>query len=206
MRILVAALMITGLAGCAKRPVPPDWQLDARNALEAAVGAYLEGNDRIADVEMARARRALGATARPDLLARAELVRCAAQVASLVLAPCAAFDALAVDAAPAERAYAAYLRGAPADPALLPAQHRGVGTGQRLTASEDPLARLIAAGVLLQRQSLSDAELTAAVDTSSAQGWRRPLLAWLGEQQRRARAAGDDAEAQRVQRRIDLVR
>lgn len=206
MKVLLAASMITLLAGCASRPVPPDWQLDARNALQASVGAYLEGNDRIADVEMARARRALAATARPDLLARAELVRCAAQVASLVLVPCAAYEVLATDAALPERAYAAYLYGLSADPAPLPAQHRGVAAGQNIADIEEPLAKLIAAGVLLQRQSLSDTDLSTAVDTASGQGWRRPLLAWLGVQQQRARVAGNLTEVQRLQRRIDLMR
>ena len=43
------------------------------------------------------------------------------------------------------------------------------------------------------------------MDTASAQGWRRPLLAWLGVQAMRATQAGDTAEAQRIQRRINLI-
>lgn len=197
------------LAGCASKPVPPDWQLDARGALQTSVAAYLEGNDRIADVEMARARRAVAATGQPGLMARTELVRCAAQVASLVLAPCTAYQALAVDAAPAEQAYAAYLYGQPmgAGTALLPEQHRGVAAGQAgaLQAIGDPLARLVATGVLLQAGRLGTQEAALAADTASAQGWRRPLLAWLGVQQQQARTAGDAAEVARLQRRIDLA-
>jgi hypothetical protein len=44
-----------------------------------------------------------------------------------------------------------------------------------------------------------------AVDTASAQGWRRPLLAWLQVKQARAQAGGAVEEAARLQRRIDLV-
>ncbi len=199
-----AALVAMTLAACASRPVPPDWQLDARNALQASVGAYLKGQDRIADVEMARARSALGATARPDLLARAELVRCAAHVASLVLVSCAAYDVLAVDAAPAEQAYAAYLygRSTQATVALLPEQHRGAA----LADIKDPLARLVAAGARLQTGPLRPEDVALAVDTASRQGWRRPLLAWLGLQQKQARAGGDVVAADRLQRRIDLLR
>jgi len=47
--------------------------------------------------------------------------------------------------------------------------------------------------------------ITLAVDTASAQGWRRPLLAWLGVQAMRAEKSGDTVEAQRLHRRIDLV-
>ena len=46
-----------------------------------------------------------------DLLARLELLRCATRVAALVFEPCAGFEALAADAAPAEQAYARYLAG-----------------------------------------------------------------------------------------------
>jgi hypothetical protein len=89
---------------------------------------------------------------------------------------------------------------------LLPAQHRAVATGAGAAAGiDDPLARLVATAVQLQRGKLSDAEMSAAVDAASAQGWRRPLLAWLGVAQQRARAAGRADEAGRLQRRIDLV-
>jgi hypothetical protein len=43
------------------------------------------------------------------------------------------------------------------------------------------------------------------VDTASAQGWRRPLLAWLGLQQQRAQQAGDAEAVARLARRIALV-
>ena len=68
-----------------------------------------------------------------------------------------------------------------------------------------PLARLVAAGVLLQTNRADPAVIASAIDTASAQGWRRPLLAWLGVQQKRAQAAGDTAEAARIQRRITLA-
>lgn len=211
LRRTASAALAIALSACASRPAPPDWQLDARNALQAATTAYLEGNDRIAALEMRRARQAVAATGRPELLARAELVRCAAQVASLVLDACAPYDQVAADAAPAERAYAAYLygqwgRGGAADTALLPAQHRAVASGAGAASGiDDPLARLVATAVQLQRGKLSDAEMSAAVDAASAQGWRRPLLAWLGLAQQRARGAGRADEAERLQRRIDLA-
>jgi len=44
-----------------------------------------------------------------------------------------------------------------------------------------------------------------AINTASAQGWRRPLLAWLQLQLQRAEAAGDSAEAARIRRRIALA-
>ena len=42
------------------------------------------------------------------------------------------------------------------------------------------IERLVAAGVLLQTGRADPGVIAQAVDTASAQGWRRPLLAWLG--------------------------
>ena len=47
--------------------------------------------------------------------------------------------------------------------------------------------------------------ISAAIDIASAQGWRRPLLAWLGVQEKRAEAAGDRDALERIRRRIALV-
>lgn len=203
--LVLAAL----LAGCSTQPPTPDWLVEAHGALERFSSAYLRGDARVEAAEFARARSAVASTGRLDLLARAELTRCAVRVASLVLEPCAGFDALRADAAPPERAYADYLaaRVQPQDVPLLPAAHRSAAAGdtQAVKAVADPLARLVAAGVLFQAGRASPDLLALAVDTASAQGWRRPLLAWLGVQARRAEAAGAVDEAARIRRRMALV-
>lgn len=199
------------LAACSSKPPAPEWQMNAKTSAERAAEAWLVGDARIEAVEFARTRRELTSTGRADLLARAELLRCATRVASLVFEPCAGFDALAVDAAPAEQAYARYLQGAaqPADAALLPEAHRalvgGAAPDAAVAAIKDPLSQLVAAGVLMKSGRATPAVIDAAVDTASARGWRRPLLAWLGVQWDRAQAAGALEEAARLQRRMDLV-
>jgi hypothetical protein len=209
-----APLVLTALliGSCASHPPAPDWQGNAKSATERAVAAYLAGNARVEAAELARARDEVGRTGRADLLARVELSHCAAQIASLVFGPCAGFEALRADAAAPERAYADYLRAqaAPADVALLPESHRAVAGdatagAATLNAVPDPLARLIAAGVLFEAGRADPAVVAAAVDTASAQGWRRPLLAWLGVQLRLAEQAGAADDAQRLRRRIALA-
>ena len=74
-----------------------------------------------------------------------------------------------------------------------------------LDAIEDPLARLVAAGLLLQSKRLTPADIGVATETASSQGWRRPLAAWLGVQLKRATDAGERDAAARIQRRMDLV-
>jgi hypothetical protein len=212
-RALLAAAALL-LAACAGGAPPPDWQAQARQAVDAAVAAYLEGNARVEAAETARARHAISASGRVDLLARAELMRCAARTASLVFEPCAAFELLRADAPQAERAYADFLAGrlAPQDVGLLPpAQRAAAAAGNAdaaldaLRAIDEPLARLIAAGVVFQAGRARPETLQLAVDTASEQGWRRPLLAWLKAQLRLAEQAGADGEAQRLRRRIAVV-
>lgn len=213
MRLLtgVTAVLVTA---CAGTPTP-DWAMNARDSTDRAVAAYLAGDTRVEAVELARARKEITSTGRPDLLARVELRRCAAYVASLVFAPCADFEPLRQDVTAGERAYADYLlaRVSPANIALLPEQHRAVATGGQDDAANaaalaniaDPLSRLVAAGVLFSSGRAGPRIIALAVDTASAQGWRRPLLAWLNVQLKRAELAGADDEAQRLRRRIQLV-
>jgi hypothetical protein len=209
------ALALAGLllvAGCASKPPEPEWEMNAQGSSQKALDAYLSGNARVEKLEWERARAEVARTGRPDLLARLELLRCAAQVASLVVEPCAAFEALRQDAAAPERAYADYLAGKPLpaqDVALLPAAQRGTASagagGAALAAIQDPLSRLVAAGVLLQAGRADPAAIATATDTASAQGWRRPLMAWLLLQVQRAEAAGDQEAADRLRRRVAVV-
>jgi hypothetical protein len=204
-------LVCAVLTACAGKAPPPDWQLNAQDAIERAQDAYLSGNSAVETVEFARVRSEIARTGRADLMARVELARCATRVASLVLEPCQAYDALAQDAAPAEQAYAAYLAGAvtAAQVPLLPPQHRAIApvaaNGAAVAALDDPLARLVAAGVLMRRGQADPLTIATAVEAASAQGWRRPLLAWLGVQARRAEQADDREALARIRRRITLA-
>ena len=201
------------LSASASGPKPADWQLESKGAMERAIAAYLQGNSRVEAAELARARLELSATGRVDLLARAELLSCASRVASLVFEPCAGFEKLRQDAPPAERAYADYLAGKlqPQDINLLPksqqlsAQAAISNVQPAIESIADPLAKLVASGTALQAGNASPALVQAAVDAASSQGWRRPLLAWLGVQLKLFEAGGNRAEAERIQRRIALT-
>jgi hypothetical protein len=63
----------------------------------------------------------------------------------------------------------------------------------------------VAAAVLLRAARADTAVIALAVDTASAQGWRRPLLAWLKVQLTLAEKAGAAVEADRLRRRIAVV-
>jgi hypothetical protein len=210
-RLLLLSLGIA-LAACSSTPPPPDWQMNAKNSIEAAAEAGLRGDSRVEAAEFARARAEVARTGQPSLMARMELLRCATRVAALDFEPCSGFDVLAADAAAPEQAYARYLAGeaTPADAALLPQPHRRLASQPptpdvALAAIPDPFSRLIAAGVLLRRSQATPGVIEQAVNTASSQGWRRPLLAWLDVQLQRAQSVGAVQESARIQRRIDLV-
>ncbi len=210
----LCVLTFAALAACSSAPVPPLWQANAHSALESYSGAYLRGESGPAEADFARARNEIASTGRPELAARAELLRCATRVASLEFGECPGFAAFRQDASAGERAYALYLTGQNpgADASLLPPQHRAMllaapsgDAKSALEAIADPLSRLVAAGVLLQNGRLRPVDIALALDTASAQGWRRPLLAWLGVAATRARAAGDADALARIERRIALA-
>jgi len=175
-------------AGCASGPDPLDWQLNSAQAIEAFKRDYLVGDTAAAESDFQEARSQLKRTGRADLVARAELVRCAVRTAALDFDDCPGFQALRQDAAPAEIAYADYLAGKGAQ-----------------KAGDEPLSRLVAAGVAFRKATITPGEIQSAVDLSSAQGWARPLLAWLGVQAKRAEDAGDRETAARARRRMDVI-
>jgi hypothetical protein len=209
MRIVAYLAMAALAAGCGSKPQAPDWQVGARGSLDRYEAAYLAGDGRAADAEFARARLQLSSTGQASLVARAELTRCALQVASLAFDDCTGFEPLRGDAGDPERAYAAYLQAQPVAAEQLPVQHRAVAGGRAdaatLSAMQDPLARLVAAGVVMRSGRASPEVLQVAVDTASQQGWRRPLAAWLGAQLRVAEQAGATGQAERLRRRLALV-
>jgi hypothetical protein len=209
-----AAALAAALAGCASPPPAPRWQSEAFDALEAHRAAYLAGESKRAERDYAAARAALGSTGRLDLAARVEVIRCALATAALDFDKCAGIDAALADASAEERAYGMFLAGRwdALDARALPAAYRGVvaakdgaAQSQALRAIDDPLSRLVAAGVLLRLARISPDGVAAAVDAASAEGYRRPLLAWLKAQATLADAAGDAAAAALIRKRIAFV-
>ena len=176
------------LSGCASSSPQPDWQLNAKSALDSFQQRYLRGDTRAAQAEFDRARAELQSTGRGDLVARAELVRCAVRAASLEFDNCPGFERLRADAGAEELAYADFLSGK-----------------IERTGTDDLLSRLVSHGVKFNSGKATPENIAAAVDIASAQGWRRPLLAWLGVQEKRAEAAGDREAQERIRRRIALV-
>jgi hypothetical protein len=149
-----------------------------------------------------------------DLLARLELAACGTRIAALEFTPCDKHVALATEASPADQSYAQFLDGQwrNLDSTRLPAHYTRLVSAKDDAAAnqaaqdiKDPLARLIAAGLLLKQSRATPQTLTTAIDTASERGWQRPLLMWLKIEQQRAQNAGDQKSAHSLQRRIELT-
>jgi len=213
-RALTAFAAAAMLGACGSGPRVPDWQMNAKQSLDRAQSAYLSGKDQVEKSEFGRARDQISSTGKLELVIRIELARCAAHVAALDFGECTGFEALRADASAANLAYADYLAGraTAAQAPLLPEPQRAVlaaagdeAAAKAVTAIEDPLSRLVAAGAVFRANRATPEVLSAAVETASAQGWRRPLVAWLNVQALRAEKAGDASEAARLRRRIALA-
>mgnify|MGYP000471637941 CR=1 FL=1 len=206
--LLLSGITALLLAACASGPTPPEWQANAHASLDAYTEAWLRGESRLANAAFVRARSELASTGQAQQVAVAELTRCALEVASITVAEgefCPGFASLAAEAGERERAYAAFLAGQAVDTRLLPAHYGVFSNAASLSRIEAPLPRLIAAGVLLRKGGLPPESVALAVETASAQGWRRPLLAWLGVQEKAATARGDSALAELARKRAALV-
>jgi len=210
MNRLPTLFILAALTGCASNLPPPDWQTNTQSALESFEKSYLDGSAASANLSFARARAQAARTGQPQWVARVELARCATRTAALEFDDCPAYAVLKDGASPEERSYAAFLTGdwRAVDGKALPGQYAALlnaGGATDLGQIADPFSRLIAAGVLFRQGSIAPAGIAAAIDTASAQGWRRPLLAWLGVELKRAEAAGDQAAVARLRQRISLV-
>lgn len=198
------------LAACGSNPPPPDWEVDARAALDGYARDALRGKTAVADRELVRAMDAVSSTGRPDLVAQVRLARCAIERAALAFDACPDPVATGRDGGPEERAYARFLSGSWSGlaPRALPAAYRDVVTAKddsgRIAALrdiDDRVSRLIACSALMAMANLPPQGLDIAVDAASDGGFRRALLAWLGAQEHAAVLAGDTDTADRVRAR-----
>lgn len=205
--------LAAALSAACSHPTVPEWEERAHEGFEQYQRSYFAG-DRTADRDFRKAADALATTGKPELRARGELIGCALATAALDFERCNAWQSLQADADQADRAYGALLSGrfSGLDAKALPAQYGAlakatdaVARNDALKRIEDPLSRLIGAGAVFRAGDLSPEGVALAVDTASEQGWRRPLLAWLGAQAGLAEAAGDAAALARIRKRIDVV-
>jgi hypothetical protein len=206
------------LAGCSAKAVP-DWIKTSHNQLESFKKHYLQGRDHLAETNFLKTIESIKSCGDLHLLQIAYLTRYAVQTSVLE-----GFDDLdyrwleAIEPHPENIHFHAFLKGAfdRVDEQYLPPQYRSflrackngkqADVDRTITTMEDPLSRLIAAGLAVQKQLYHEKTINTAIQTASEQGWKKALLVYL-EKLRDFYGSRDDCEkAGLTQQRIDLIK
>ncbi|MGC9975230.1 MAG: hypothetical protein ABSC57_00730, partial [Syntrophales bacterium] len=71
---------------------------------------------------------------------------------------------------------------------------------------DNPLAKLIAIGLLVRKNNTDETELTLAIDVASQNGWKKALLAYLAKLQSYYEMNNKPDKAAHVAERIQLLK
>lgn len=214
MRALLASACLVLLTACGSKVVPPDWKADSADLVERYKKHELRGENILADRYFEQAINASGGAGRVAETARLWLIHCAVRRASLAEDACSEYRDLAkIETTDEDRAYYHFvtLNWAEVQPAHLPKHYAALLSGPsdkrhaQIADISDPLSRLLAVSLVVQRGEGDDALLALATETASYEGWKRPLLVYLKLSEQRASARQDAAALAALQARIRLV-
>lgn len=207
------------LAGCGAKPEPV-WIAAGHKQLETFKQDFLTGHKpAITELHFRKAVEEIKKGGDADLLGKAWLTRMALQVAVGEEPEDREYlKTEAVEAVPANRNFYRFLKGdaVTVEVSLLPERYRPFWMAFRsgdaakaavtIAAIEDPLPRLIAAGLTARHRLENEAILRIAVETASQNGWKKALLTWLERLQSSHEAAGEAEKASTIRSRIELMK
>lgn len=206
------------LLGCASKSVP-DWKSASFNHLEQYKKYFLSGRDQLAIIHFQKAVDEIKNSGNLSLLATAYLTRSALRVAVLET--------------PQDREYLEILKAEPTDDQKdfylllegrfaeiqknnLPVPYQDLaavlerGDEERIAAAvldiPDDVSRLIAIGLAVRYRMENEAVLTSAVDLSSRNGWRKPLLIYLARLEYFYQKINETDKALKIHRKLELLK
>jgi len=218
-KILILLIFITSVFGCGGSKQIPDWINASFNNLENYKKNYLSGKDSIAELQFNKAIDEIKKSGNLEILGRAYLTKYALHVAVLE-----SFDEreyLAIDALQPvlqNRTFYNFLKGSfdKIDEGLLPRQYEGVlkiirkgkleDAANEISKMEDPLSKLIAAGLLVQKYNYDEGMLKVAIDTASQNGWKKALLVYLEKLLLFYETKKEPEKAANIAQRIQLIK
>lgn len=217
-RFLFLFFVLVVAAGCASRPAP-EWIGASYNHLESFKRHYLRGDEILAEKSFRRALEEIRTSGDIDAMAKAYLIRYAVRTAALEAFDDREYLRLAADRSGLPHAhYYAFLKGsfAEVDVDRLPVQYRpflkallngNPGDIEREAIRiEDPLSRLIAAGLIVRARQAGEPLLNEAIETASGQGWKKPLLAYLTKLDRYYDSEKETSKAAEVRKRLEWIK
>ena len=205
------------LGGCGSKPAP-EWISASFNQLESYKKNYLRGKERIAELNFRKAIEEIKTSGDIQIMEKAYLTKYAVETAALETFDDREYLRLeALQQTPEYTHFYHFLKGsfAKVDVNGLPPQYRGVFKAFRngkqgdidkeVSAIDDPLSRLIAAGLMVQQKQDSEIILNAAIKTASEQGWKKPLLAHLKRLQLLYEAKKEREKASSIRQYIEFM-
>ncbi len=207
------------LVGCGSSKPVPDWTDASFNQLDNYKKSYLSGKERIAEAYFNKAVDEIKSSGDLEILARAYLTKYAVHVAVLE-----AFDDReymridAVEPILQNKNFYSFLKGAfdNIDEKLLPQQYAGFlrafqsgkkdDVAHEISKMDNPLSKLIALGLLVQKNKNDETDLKLAIDIASHNGWKKALLAYLFKLQSFYKTNNKPDKADHVEERIQLIK
>lgn len=219
MKKILLFLMVIMVTACGGSVQTPGWQNKASVYLEDYKLHFLSGKESAAEPHFMKARKELAAGNDLNLLATAYLTKYALQAACLESFDTADFAKLyRLEPDPSQLAYCHFLKGnfTAVDLKVFPARYAGVVkaalakdaalAAREISAIDDPLSRLVACGIWVRFQSCDENIVEIATKTAAANGWRRPLWAYLEKQQTCYLERGEPGKAQAIKLRLEMLK
>lgn len=215
---LICIAIIMG--GCAVNP-RPSWIATGERHLERFKNSFLTyGHGELAERHFMSALEEIKKSGNLDLIEKAWLTRMALQVAVLEeMDEKDYLETAAVRRVPENGNFYIFLKGDISEVEIkdLPEQYGDFGralfmrdvlkSGKAMEAIKDePVSRLIAAGIAVKSGIESETIIQTAVNTASVNGWKAALIIWLERLAAFYDAAGEGGKAGDVRRRIELIK
>jgi hypothetical protein len=206
------------VCACSSAPIP-EWKDNAYRHLEDYKKYYLADKEDATEPHFVKARKEIAAGNDLGLLSVAYLTKYALHAASLESFETREFAKLyRLEPNVTNMAYCHFLKGnfSAVDLKALPVQYTGTMkatagknialAAKEIAAIDDPLSRLVACGVWVKYLPYDENIIQIGINTASANGWRRPLWAYLTKLQQYYFERGEASKASAINERLDLLK
>jgi len=219
MKKLLSLMLALLICACGAAMPVPAWKDNAYRQLDDYKTSFLTGREESTEPHFVKARREIAAGNDLSILTIAYLTKYSLHTASLESFDSSEFAKLyRLEPNAADMAYCHFLKGnfSAVDAKTLPTRYIGIlkaASSRDLTmaaleiaAIDDPLSRLIACGVWVRYLPSNETILQIGISTASANGWRRPLWAYLSKLQTYYLESGNKSNANIIKERLELLK